>query len=109
MLIKIYKKRRSHPKMALLEAGRDLNPWSLHRNIYWYTYCYHANFLFRPAATAPTAFIIVFFILDTSFPNILKSETPPRTSWKYVGIGNPSAHDTKLVITTKRLNCYKIN
>jgi hypothetical protein len=33
MLIKIYKKRRSHPKMALLEAGRDLNPWSLHRNI----------------------------------------------------------------------------
>ncbi len=20
--------------MALLEAGRDLNPWSLHRNIY---------------------------------------------------------------------------
>jgi hypothetical protein len=25
--------RKSHPEMALLVAGRDLNPWSLHRNI----------------------------------------------------------------------------
>ena len=59
------------------------------------------TFLFRPATTAPTAFIIVFFILDASFPNVLKIEIPPNTSWKYVGAENPSAHEIEPMITTK--------
>lgn len=89
--------------MALV-AGRDSNPWSLHV-IYGYTHCIHVNFLFRPAAPAPTAFIRVFFILIVSLSIVvlkLKNETAPKTSWKYDGIGNPSAHEIKQVITTKR-------
>ena len=57
-------------------AGRDLNPWSLHRNI-WLHQPSPANFLFRPAATAPTAFIIVVLIFDVSFPLMLKSVAAP--------------------------------
>ena len=91
----------------IVEAGWDLNPWSLHRNM-WLRLPYHTNFLFRPAALAPTAIIIVFFILDTSFPNTLSSDMPPKKSWKNVGIGNPSAHDTVLAITTKRFDFSKI-
>ena len=66
------------------------------------------TFLFRPAATAPTAFIIVLVILDVSFPNVLKIDTAPKTSWKYDGIGNPSAYEIKQVITTKRKHDAKI-
>ena len=63
------------------------------------------SFLFRPATPAPTAFIRVFFILIVPLSIVvlkLKNETAPKTSWKYDGIGNPSAHEIKQVITTKR-------
>ncbi|PKP43163.1 MAG: hypothetical protein CVT93_00850 [Bacteroidetes bacterium HGW-Bacteroidetes-10] len=63
---------------------------------------------FRPAAKAPTASIIVFFILVVSFFNIFFIDNAPRYNWKYVGIGNPSAHDIKLVIMTKQIIKTKI-
>lgn len=79
-------------------------PWSLHRNIYIYGYTnlFPSDQTSGPAATAPTALIKVFSILISSFPNKLKYDTTPNTSWKYVGKGNPSAPEIKLVITTKR-------
>lgn len=77
-------------------------PWSLHRNIYGYTNRFPSDLTSGPAATAPTALIKVFFIIVSSFPSVLKYDTAPKTSWKYVGKGNPSALEIKLVITTKR-------
>lgn len=38
----------------------------------------------------------------------MDNETAPKTSWKYDGIGNPSAHEIEQVITTKRKQIAKV-
>ena len=68
----------------------------------------NVNFLFRPAATAPTASIIVSFIFDSSCFKVLYTDNVPKKRAKNVGIGNPSAHDTKPTSTTKRIR-YNAN
>ena len=68
------------------------------------------DFLIRTAALAPTAVIVIFFILVSSFFAFkkLKSDTELITNWKYVGIGAPSTQEIMLMNTTKQIIATKV-
>ena len=64
------KKEKATDYQWLLSGWQDSNPWSLHRNIWLHLLSSYE--LFRPAATAPTAFIIVFVILKAPLSQRIK-------------------------------------